>query len=43
MTRPEWAGRDTRLIVQVLGAAIPGAIALGMAVLCIYLASQGAL
>lgn len=42
-SRPEWARRDIRTLVQVLSAAIPGLIALVAMSACIYLASQGLL
>ena len=37
------AHRDPRVLIQVLSAAIPGAIALGLLAWCIVLASQGLL
>lgn len=43
MNRPEWARRDIRPIVIVLSAAIPGLIALSLALWVIVLSSQGLL
>lgn len=43
MSRPEWARRDVRPLVQVLSAAIPALIAFAAMGVVIYLASEGLL